>query len=105
MRLDCSYLKCLGIAHYKAIAFHKTIHGSDVVTILHGKPTDARMGYAADVIALSDEGIVTLNLISCGFTAGDVDIRCANRIRLINPVNRPRLGGIEGLLRELQILI
>ena len=101
MCLDGSYLKCFCIAHDKAIAFHKAIHGGDVVPILKGKSTDARVGYATDEIALCDEGIVALNPIPCSFTAGDIDIRCADRIRLVNPVNRPRLGCIKGLLRQL----
>jgi hypothetical protein len=99
------YLKCFGIAQCKAITFHETIHGGDVVPVLHGKSTDARMGYATDVIALGYEGIVTLNPIPCSFTTSDVDIGCTNGVRLINPVNRPRLGGVKRLLRQLQILI
>ena len=101
MRSDNSYLKSFGIAHDQAIAFHKAIHGGDVVTILHGKPTYVRMGYATEEIALRYESIVALNPIPCSFTTGDINIRCADRIRLINPVNRPGLGGVEGFLRQL----
>jgi hypothetical protein len=39
-------LRYFGIAHYKTITFHKAIHGGDVVTILHGKSTYARVNYA-----------------------------------------------------------
>jgi len=99
------YLKCFGIAHCKTIAFHKAIHGTDVVTILHGKSTYAGVGYTAHKIALGYEGIVTLNPIPCGFTPSDIDVRCADRIGLIDSVNRSGLGGIQGFLRQLQILI
>ena len=98
-------LEWFGITYYKPIAFHKAIHGGNVVAILHGKSTYAGVGYTTHKIALGYEGIVTLNPIPCGFTTSDIDVRCSHRIGLINSVNRPSLGGIQGLLRQLQILI
>ena len=63
------------------------------------------MSYATEKIALGNESIVALNSIPCGFTTGDIDVSCGYRIGFINLINRSGLGGIQGFLRQLQILI
>ena len=105
MGLGSDYLNCFGIAQYQTIAFHEAIHSGDVVTILHGKSTYARVGHTTNKIALGYEGVVTLNPIPCGFTAGNVDVSCSYGEDLVDLVYRSGLSGIQRFLRELQVLI